>query len=138
MQQDLIINKEMLSYMQKIFKSKVITDKIKNELFDPNELKIVNDSVHNGNFYMLDKYGLVIRKNFQNSKKNAFGWKYNDDNEPVNIHIGELLLQTNSNQIREITLQQLKHQYPNLFKPPRGVIYKIYSKLFPEIDLEKI
>lgn len=138
MQQDLVINKEMLVYMKKISESKIITDKIKNELFDPNELKIVNDSIHNGNFYMLDKYGLVIRKNFQNSKKTAFGWKYNENNEPINIHIGEILLQTNSDQIREITLQQLKHQYPNLFKPPRGTIYKIYSNVFPEINLEKI
>ena len=138
MQQNLIINKEMLAYMKKISESKIITDKIKNELFDPDELKIVNDSIHNGNFYMLDKYGLVIRKNFQNSKKTAFGWKYNENNEPINIHIGEILLQTNSDQIREITLQQLKHQYPNLFKPPRGMIYKIYSNMFPEINLEKL
>ena len=138
MQQDLIINSEMLAYMKKISESKTITDKIKNELFDPNDLKIVNNSVHNGNYYMIDKYGLVIRKNFQNSKKTAFGWKYNDNNEPINIHIGELLLKTNSNQIREITLQQLKHRYPNLFKPPRGIIYKIYSNVFPEINLENL
>lgn len=138
MYQDFVINKDMLAYMEKISESKKITDDIKNELFDPNELKIVNDSVHNGNFYMLDKYGLVIRKNFQNSKKTAFGWKYNEDNQPINIHIGDLLLRTNSESIREITLQQLKHQYPNLFKPPRGIIYKIYSNIFPEINLENL
>ena len=135
---DIIINQDMLNYMIKISQSKVITDERKNELFDPNKLAFINKSVRNDNYYMVDKYGLPIRKNFQDSKKTAFGWKYNSNNEPINIHIGDILLQTNSDQIREITLQQLKNQYPNLFKPPRGTIYKIYSTLYPEIDLETL
>ena len=135
---DITINQDMLNYMIKISQSKVITDERKNELFDPNKLAFINKSVRNGNYYMVDKYGLPIRKNFQDSKKTAFGWKYNSNNEPINIHIGDILLQTNSDQIQEITLQQLKNQYPNLFKPPRGTIYKIYSTLYPEIDLETL
>lgn len=132
MTKEVVINKDILAYMQKVLESKVKTDKIKNDLFDPNELKFINDSVHNGNYYMLDKYGFVIRKNFQNYKKSAFGWRYNDNNEPINIHIKDILLQTNSEQIKEITLQHLKHQFPNLFKPPRGTLYKIYSNISPD------
>ena len=135
---EIIINQDMLEYMLKLSKCKIVTDEHKDELFNPERLEFMNKSVRNGNYYMIDKYGLLIRKNFQDSKKTAFGWKYNDQNEPINIHINDILLQTNSNQIREITLQQLKNQYPNLFKPPRGTIYKVYSVLYPEINLEEL
>ena len=134
---ELVINQEMKDYMQKLAENKIKSDQFKDELFNPNELKIVNSSVHNGNHYMLDKYGLVIRKKFQNSKKTAFGWRYYND-EPINIHISDLLLQTNSSDIQVITLQQIKHQFPNVFNPPRGIIYKIYSNIFPEIDLNSL
>ena len=124
--------------MLKISQSKIITDERKNEIFDPAKLEFMNKSVRNCNYYMLDKFGLVIRKNFQDSKKTAFGWRYDTDNQPINIHINDILLQTNSSQIRDITLQQLKNQFPSLFKPPRGTIYRVYSVVFPEIDLDKL
>ncbi len=135
---DININPDMLNYMNSILAVKVKTDERKDQLFDPSELPVVNSGVRNNNYYMLDKYGLVIRKDFQNNKKSAFGWRYNSDNEPINIHIDNILLQTNSNNIRDITLQQLKHHYPSLFNPPRGVIYKIYSTTFPDINLDNI
>lgn len=132
------INHDMLKYMQKISESKIITDERKNELFEPTKLEFINKSVRNGNYYMVDKYGLVIRKDFQDSKKTAFGWRYDSNNEPINIHIGDILLQTKSDQIRDITLQQLKNQYPSLFRPPRGTIYRIYSTLYPDVDLDTL
>ena len=135
---NLRINQDMLNYMLKISQSKIITDERKNEIFDPAKLEFMNKSVRNCNYYMLDKFGLVIRKNFQDSKKTAFGWRYDTDNQPINIHINDILLQTNSSQIRDITLQQLKNQFPSLFKPPRGTIYRVYSVVFPEIDLDKL
>ena len=86
----------------------------------------------------LDKYNLPIRKNFQDSRKSAFGWKYNSNQEPINIHINDILLQTESQDILKITLQQLKTQFPTLFKPPRGIIYKIYSTEFPDINIDEL
>lgn len=137
-QEEIFINEVMRNYMTNLFESKNKTEKKKDILFNPKRLSMVNSSVRNGNYYMLDRYGLVIRKNQQNSKKTAFGWRYDSNNEPINIHIGDIMLQTNSDQIRKITLQQMKYQWPNLFTPPRGLIYKVYSELFPEINLETI
>ena len=133
-----IINQNMLNYMHSILKINNNNNKIKDEIFTNKTLKCVNSSIRNGNFYILDKYGLPIRKNFQDSKKTAFGWKYNNEQEPINIHIDDILLKTESKDIQRLTLQQLKIQFASLFKSPRGIIYKIYSNEFPDIDLENL
>ena len=131
------IDPDMKQYMDMLANNKVRYESVKSNLFDPNKLAMVNKTVRNDNYYMLDKYGLVIRKECQNSKKTAFGWKYYED-EPVNIHIGDLLLKTNSKDIQIITLQQIKEQFPTVFNAPRGVIYKVYSEMFPNIDLNNL
>ena len=132
------INKNMLDYMNHILRINKTNNEIKDELFTGKTLKCVNSSIRNNNFYTLDKYNLPIRKNCQDSKKTAFGWRYNDQQEPINIHISEILLQTNSPDIQKITLQQLKQQFGSLFKSPRGIIYKIYNSEFPDMDIENI
>lgn len=132
------INNDMLEYMDSILKINKANNEIKDELFTGKVLKYVNSSIRNGNYYMLDKYGLPIRKNFQDSKKSAFGWRYNENQEPINIHINDILLQTDSQDIQKITLQQLKTQFPTLFKPPRGIIYKIYASEFPDISIDEL
>lgn len=132
------INTNMLQYMDSILKINKANNEIKDDLFTGKVLKCVNSSIRNGNYYMLDKYGLPIRKNFQDSKKTAFGWKYNSNKEPINIHINDILLQTESQAIQTVTLQQLKTQFPTLFKPPRGIIYKIYAAEYPNISVEDL
>jgi len=134
------INSNMLEYMNHILKINKTNNEIKDEIFTGKNLKCVNNGIRNNNYYTLDKYNLPIRKNCQDSKKTAFGWRYNENQEPVNIHIDNILLQTESKDILKITLQQLKQQssFANLFKPPRGIIYKIYSTEFPEMDIENI
>ena len=133
-----ILNEPMIDYMDSILKINKNNNIIKDELFTGETLECVNSSIRNGNFYMLDKYGLPIRKNFQDSRKSAFGWKYNANQEPINIHINDILLQTESDDIQIITLQQLKTQFPTLFKPPRGIIYKIYSTEYPNINIDAL
>ena len=133
-----ILNESMIEYMDSILKINKTNNIIKDELFTGDVLDCVNSSIRNGNYYMLDKYGLPIRKNFQDSRKSAFGWKYNSEQQPINIHINDILLQTESDDIQIITLQQLKTQFPSLFKAPRGIIYKIYSTEFPEINIDAL
>lgn len=134
------INVDMLNYMNHILKINKTNNEIKDEIFTGRNLKCVNGSIRNNNYYTLDKYNLPIRKNCQDSKKTAFGWRYNENQEPINIHIDNILLQTESKDILKITLQQLKQQpsFANLFKPPRGIIYKIYSNEFPDLMIESI
>ena len=133
-----IINQNMLHYMDSILKINKNNNDIKDEIFTNKTLKCVNSSIRNGNYFLLDKYGLPIRKQFQDSKKTAFGWRYNEDMEPINIHINDILLKTESVDIQRTTLQQLKTQCPALFKAPRGTIYKIYASEFPKINLEQL
>ena len=135
---DSIINEQMKTYMKTIIKINDKNNNYKDNLFSGNTLKCVNSTIRNENYYMLDKYGLIIRKNSQDSKKTAFGWKYNEQHEPINIHIPDLLLSTNSPDIQKITLQQLKQQFPNVFKSPRGIAYKIYTNEFPDYDIAKV
>lgn len=133
-----IINPAMLSYMSSILKINASNNEYKDNLFTGKTLACVNSTIRNNNFYMLDKYNLPIRKNNQDSKKTAFGWRFNESNEPVNIHISDILIQTNSPDIQKITLQQLKQQFPTLFKPPRGIIFKIYNSEFPDMKIDEL
>ena len=137
---DTKININMLHYMNHILKINKTNNEMKDEIFTGKDLKCVNSSIRNNNFYTFDKYKLPIRKSCQDSKKTAFGWRYNENQEPINIHIDNILLQTESKDIQKITLQQLKQQpaFANLFKPPRGIIYKIYSSEMPELNIENI
>lgn len=134
-----VINMNMLRYMESIQQINRKNNDIKDKLFTGKTLKCVNNSsIRNENYYMLDKYNLPIRKANQDSKKTAFGWKYNEKHEPINIHINDILLQTESEDIQRVTLQQLKSQFPTLFKPPRGIIFKIYNSEFPDYDIEDL
>ena len=133
-----IINDPMASYMKSILKINASNNEYKDSIFTKDALECVNSSVHNSNYYILDRYGLPIRKNSQDSKKTAFGWRYDSNNEPLNIHIPEILLQTESPDIQTLTLQQLKQSFPTLFKPPRGIIYKIYATIYPDFKLEDL
>lgn len=132
------INEPMKEYMESILKINKTNNEIKDELFTSTALKSVNQSIRNGNFYILDKYGLPIRKQFQDSKKSPFGWRYNEQQEPINIHIDSILLNTNSEDILKMTLRQLKSQFPTQFNPPRGIIYKIYTERADLIDLKTL
>ena len=133
-----IINEPMAAYMSSILQINASNNEYKNSLFTKEALECVNSSVHNSNYYILDRYGLPIRKNCQDSKKTAFGWRYDSNNEPLNIHIPDILLQTDSENIQTLTLQQLKQSFPNLFTPPRGIIYKIYSTKYPDFNLANL
>lgn len=135
----LLLNGPMINYMDDIMNKKQERTEVVNNLFQPNSLPFANKSIKNGNYYMLDKYNLVIRKAEQNKTKSAYGWVYNDNNEPINIHIKQVLIETNSNDITIVTLQYLKSKFPNIFKSPRGQLYKIYAALeLPGLDIDKI
>lgn len=135
---DIKINKAMFEYLNHIRAINTQNHEIKDNIFATSDLDFVNATVRGDNFYMLDKYGLPIRKKEQNNPKPAFGWKYDENHEPINININPNLLKTNSYDIQIITLKQLKEKFPNQFKPPRGMIWKIYSNKFPDIDLNAL
>lgn len=121
------INKPMEDYMRNIMNGKQISDNKIDKHFDNNTLQFINKYVKNENYYIFDKYNLVIRKKEFNNKKSPYGWIYNDEHEPINIHIDTMLMKMNSNDIQTITLQHINHEFPAVLKAPRGVLYKIYT-----------
>lgn len=132
------INTSMERYMHDLMNKKGKSDKVVDTQFNNERLQFANKSVKNGNFYVIDKYNLIIRKNEFNNKKSAYGWIYDENKEPINIHIDSILLKTQSDDITTITLQQLKREYPTLFKSPRGMLFKIYSTIDLGIDVSKL
>lgn len=134
-----LLYRPMVEYMEDIMLKKKGRTKIVDSIFRADALHCANKSIKSGNFYILDKYNIIIRKAEQNKTKSAYGWVYNENNEPINIHIPKVLLDTNSKDITTVTLQQLKAKFPTLFKPPRGHIYRVYSLLnLPNVDITKI
>lgn len=133
-----IINPHMLEYMSHLLKINTANNKIKDSLFSGETLKCVNKSIHNSNYYMLDKYGLPMRKNSQDDNKKVFGWRYDEHHDPINIHINNILLQTHSNDIQQITIQQLKTRFPKDFTPKTGIVWRIYKNEFPDFNIETI
>lgn len=132
------INASMEKYMSDLMNKKGKSDEAVDTQFNNERLQFANKSVKNGNFYIIDKYHLIIRKNEFNNKKSAYGWVYDENKEPINIHIDSILLKTQSDDITMITLQQLKREYPTLFKSPRGMLFKIYSTINLGIDIDKL
>ena len=132
------INESMKKYMLDLMNETGKSDKVVDTQFNNEKLQFINKSVKNGNFYIIDKYNLIIRKNEFNNKKSAYGWVYDENKDPINIHIDSILLKTQSNDITTITLQQLKREYPSLFKSPRGMLCKIYSTVNLGIDVSQL
>lgn len=122
-----LLNVNMMNYIEDIMKHKQYRSNIVDTIFDPEIISFANKSIKSGNFYIFDKYNLVIRKNDQNKPKSAFGWVYDEEGDPINIHIPKMLLDTNSDNITAVTLQTIKSKYPNIFKEPRGQLYRIYA-----------
>lgn len=136
------INKQMDKYMDSIMNMKHETDNTISQFFDSKRLYIINKNVRNGNFYTIDRFGLVIRKDEYGNTRSPYGWRYYtprnissedyegiDNKEPINIHINDILLQTNSPDIQKVTIQYLQRENPSLFKGPRGILYKVYTSL---------
>lgn len=82
----------------------------------------------NPNRYMLDKFGLVIRKNDIN-KQLPTGYIKNESDEYININVDKTLLQFEPKKVLYDTLDRL---YQNTKFPKNGVVSKIYKELYPE------
>lgn len=89
----------------------------------------INQSIKDKfNPYTLDKYGLVIRRKKYN-KKQIFGWKFDDDMEPIHF-LSKPNICTFEENVQAVLNYQFRNN-PKLFQPG-GLIYKIYQNTYPE------
>jgi hypothetical protein len=132
------MNERFINYFNKAFSITTETDsKLQ---WNDKMLSNINKYIRAGNYYMLDMFELVIRKNCFKKYKSPFGWDWiNLDGEdiPYNIHIDKLLIEVDSPDIKLITLKKIAKMFPQELKE-RGILYRAYSESDPRLDLETL
>jgi len=125
-----MINPRMKAFMEYIITSHIDTTDI---LFSNTNLDFVNTLGKNvNNKFGMDKYGLIIRKNDFGKKNSASGWKYDTDNNVVNIHVCNVISRTDT-EIFEDTIDIIYKMFSMTFKSNRTTLSKIYNTIYPEL-----
>jgi hypothetical protein len=124
------INEDMKKYLNSIHKTNESVKKENEIIFNKDVLFEYNSRVKSENYYGVDDYGLIIRKNDFNNSKSPFGWiKEKDPVEKiVNIHCKKNIAIDNS-RIRDQTIAYLKCKFSSLFKQEKGILNRYYSAI---------
>lgn len=125
----IIVNDSVLLFKD-IIKEEMNSNAVLDDFFKNPKCVIVNSSVKDKtNLYGLDKFGLVIRRKSYLKKNNIYGWKYDKNMEPVHILTNTELCDEKENIKNVINAQFMMDE--KIFNK-NGVIYKIYSRYYPE------
>lgn len=118
--------------MSKLLSQTKIEDESLDNYFNKEGLLCVNKSLKEGNYYAFDKYGLIIRRKFLNDEKSLYGWTYNDNKEPISIHVDKMLIRTNASphKIAITTFQKFRNKFPAEFKKGAKSTYEKVAKNF--------
>lgn len=118
--------------MTKLLSQTKIEDETLDNYFNKDNLLCINKSLKEGNYYAFDKYGLIIRRKFLNDEKSIYGWTYNDNKEPISIHVDRMLIRTNTSaaDIAKTTFQKLRNRFPTEFKKGDKSTYEKVAKVF--------
>lgn len=119
------INQPMKEYM-KVLTERVGKIKKKNASdFTPEVMKYFNKRAKNGNYYAYDKYGIIVRKDVGANVKSPFGWKRNEDNEIVSIH---LRTDCPEDIIKKETLIYIQSRFASQWNNKSNILRKIYDR----------
>lgn len=121
----------MKKYMESLINRASSIKMKNNEDFSPNIMPIFNRRVSGNNYYGYDKYGLIIRKNCFGDTKSPFGWKRNDDNEMISIH---LKLDCPEDIRKKETLIYIQSRFSTHWNNKNNILRKIYNKYDNEND----
>ena len=121
---DIYINKDMLEYMQSIDKlsTKIRSRNAKD--FQPTDFPEFNKRAREGNYYIKDIYGLIIRKKEYNNPKSPFGWVRDSDDNIVNIHIPPECPEDN---IYNETIIKISNRFATAWNNPKDILHRIYK-----------
>lgn len=133
------INYTMKNYLENMYDNIDESNESITNCFDKYSKLSFNRRLKNKNFYMLDRYNLIIRKEDQNKIKSPYGWIYHN-NEPICMHIDDILLRTSDDKynIQHLTIQKLKNKFPKFFAPSNPSIIKLYDAFSKELADESI
>jgi hypothetical protein len=95
-----------------------------------NDMMFMNKNAHKNNYYGLDKFKLVIRKNDKDKQNSPYGWKYSDG-EIINIHVDVISSHfLGQEEIFKNTLKIIKNKFNQQFSKNNS-LHKVYVKVVP-------
>ena len=119
------INRPMKEYMERIIER---AGKLHNRNvsdFSPDIMIFFNKRAKNGNYFGYDKYGIIIRKDAGTSIKSPFGWKRNEDDEIVSVH---LRYDCPEEIRRKETLMYIQSKFASQWNNKNNILRKIYDR----------
>lgn len=131
---DIEINQDALDILEMVLTTEHTSNVRLDIFFSDTRCKDINGCwiKDKRNPYTLDAYGLIIRKKCLNKPSSEFGWRYDEFNRPIHIAINDTCTrEENINNVLNIQYQKNKKAFDK-----KGIIYQIYSKIYPE-RLEK-
>lgn len=118
------ISNEILNVQNEIIYSEISMFINNIKPFCDTKYDIVNQSVNLNNYYMIDKYGIVIKYKEYNTN-DVYSWTYDIKHDPISIFIT-----SGKENKKNKTYNALTKQYklrPELFTASRSVINILYS-----------
>lgn len=113
-----------------VIREETINLELLDEYFNNPDCDIINNNIKDKtNLYTLDKYGLLIRRKCYLKKNNVFAWKFNENNEPIHFFTKPEICNDEENIKTVLNIQFIMNE--RLFQPG-GLIYKVYSRCYPE------
>lgn len=123
------INKDMKKVIDDLLKDEHAALSDVTSKFTDKRCDVINKNIKTkNNFYALDKFGLLIRQGAYEKQNDPFGWKYDQDNNP--IHVWTSIDVSEQQNVMNVLSRQ-KINKPTIFEP-RGILYKVYINHFPE------
>lgn len=114
-----------MQLMSILTKGESLANEHNNVVFNHPKCQPANKTLKSNNYYGLDRLGIVIRREFFNSKSKPFSWKYIENTTTPISYFYDPILNDEEN-VNQILSRQYQLQ-PSAFTKPSGVIYKIYS-----------
>lgn len=125
---EVVINPLIKKMMKNILNNTMNESEILDSYFVKEAIPPLNRNCRQCNYYIFDRYGLIIRRAHFNDPRKAYGWTKDDNGEPVCIHIDKSLIDVNAPNIRELTLSTLKTKFKAEFGE-KGVYGRVSKQM---------
>lgn len=129
--ENVIVVPESYTLFEELIREELPNSKLLIEFFNNPKTAIVNSTIKDkNNLYALDRYGLIIRKKEYMKKTSPYAWKFDKNNEPIHYLTKPDICGEDENVKAVLNAQYMMKK--TSFTNSTGIIYKIYSKYFPE------
>ena len=129
--ENVIVVPESYNLFVELIREELPNSKLLIEFFNNPKTAIVNSTIKDkNNLYALDRYGLIIRKKEYMKKTSPYAWKFDKNNEPIHYLTKPDVCDDDENVKAVLNAQYMMKK--TSFTNSTGIIYKIYSKYFPE------